>query len=1151
MEKLLHVHRPIILFIMRVAVIPLITIVAFSGVALAIESPGQEVLKRKISLEAENQEIGGLLNRIEELAGIKFVYSPQIIPVQERVSLRAQNDRLGDVLSKLLTPYQAIFEVIGNQIVLRKQDRVSQAIDFTIEDGDIVESIVSGTVRDEGGEGMPGVNVVLKGTNTGTTTDRDGNYQITIPGNESILVFTFLGYKSKEEAVGGRTVIDVALEADVSSLDEVVVVAFGTQKKASLVSSIETIAPAELKVPSSNLTTALAGRLSGVIAYQRSGEPGRDNADFFIRGVTTFGYKRDPLILIDGIETTTTELARLHVDDIAAFSILKDATATALYGARGANGVIQVTTKRGTEGPASISFRAETSFSSNTRDIGLADPITFMEQANEAVLTRNPLAPTLYSREKIDGTRDGRNPILYPSTDWRKMLVKKVANNQRYNLNVSGGGAIARYYVSGVFYQDNGNFNVDNRSNFNNNINLKSYQLRSNISINLTKTTELITRLAGTFDDYTGPVDGGADIYQKVIKSNPVLFPAYYPAELLPSSKHILFGNASRGGGVGASYINPYADLVKGYKSYSKSLVDAQFELKQDFGFILPGLSASGIFNTARYSFFDINRYYNPYYYNIGYFDAEANQYTLSLLNENGNPTEYLGYNEGTKDINSSTYLQANLIYSHLFNNIHDVSGLVVFQRREQLLANQGSLQKSLPYRNQGISGRFTYGYDNRYLTEFTFGFNGSERFDKNHRYGFFPAMGAAWIVSNEKFWSPFSNVVQTLKLKGTFGLVGNDAIGDANDRFFYLSDVNLNDANKAYSFGENFSQTRNGVTVNRYDNSSISWETARKLNVGIELGIFNDFDIYIDYFTEHRWNILMDRASIPANVGLSANVRANVGKAKGSGVDMSLDYSKNFANTLWLKARGNFTYAHSEFVKYEEPNYDEAYRSHVGLPLSQIYGLLAERLFVDENEVSNSPRQNFGEYMAGDIKYRDMNGDGQITDLDRVPIGFPTIPEIVYGFGFSAGYKGFDFSAFFQGSARSSFWLDASNTSPFQNDIPLLKAYADNHWSEDNRNLYALWPRLSPNYSGNNFYHYSTWFMRNGAFLRVKTVELGYTLPESRSKKLMMKSTRIYVSGTNLFLLSGFNMWDIEMGGNGLGYPIQKVINVGAQIKF
>jgi TonB-linked SusC/RagA family outer membrane protein len=1125
-----------ILLIMKIT--SLIMLLAFMQVNAAVFS-------QKITYEKKGATLKEVFTEINRQAGYNIFWSPKKLKDLPKQDVSFHETPVDEVLRVCLKNLPLTYSIEGSNVIIRESQLHGAAVDK--------DMTIKGLVRDENGEGIPGVSVLVKGTNNGTATDRDGNYQIVVPeGSGGILVFSFLGYKTKEEPIDGRTAIDVALEVDVASLEEVVVVAFGTQKKSSMVSSIETVTPSELKVPSSNLTTALAGRVSGVIAYQRSGEPGADNSDFFIRGVTTFGYKKDPLILIDGIEQTSRELARLHVDDIAAFSILKDATATALYGARGANGVIQVSTKRGGEGPASVSFRFENSFSSNTQNIELADPITYMQLANEAVLTRNPLSPSLYSREKIDGTKAGTNPYLYPATDWRAMLVKRTVSNQRYNLNVSGGGQVARYYVSGVLYQDNGNLNVDKRSNFNNNISLKTYQLRSNISINLTKRTELITRLSGSFDDYQGPLDGGADTYKKIIRSNPVLFPAYYPASFQPNTNHILFGNATRGGGSqGASYTNPYADLVKGYKDYAKSLIDAQFELKQDLDFVLPGLSVSGIFNTSRYSYFDVNRYYNPYYYNISTYNPETNEYTLALLNENGNPTEYLNYNELSKDINSTTYLQGNIIYNKKINDDHDVSGLVVFQRRQQLLANQGSLQKSLPYRNQGVSGRFTYGYRNKYLTEFTFGYNGSERFHQKNRYGFFPAIGAGWVISNEGFFEGLQHIVQNLKLKGTYGLVGNDAIGDANDRFFYLSNVNLNDGGRSYTFGENLNNSRNGVSISRYDNRDISWETARKLNLGIELGLFNDIDIFVDYFTEHRENILMTRSSIPASVGLAADVRANVGQARGRGVDISLDYNRSFASGAWLKARGNYTYAHSEFVKFEEPQYAEAYRYHVGQPINQIYGLVAERLFVDENEVNNSPKQNFGEYHAGDIKYRDMNGDGQITDADQVPIGHPWLPEIVYGFGFSLGYKGIDFSAFFQGSARSSFWLDASNTSPFQSDVPLLQAYADSHWSEENRNLYAVWPRLSTTYNGNNSSRYSTWFMRNGAFLRVKTIELGYTLTPQQSKKLGMESARIYVSGNNLFLLSGFDMWDIEMGGDGLGYPIQKVYNLGLQVKF
>jgi Outer membrane cobalamin receptor protein len=1017
-----------------------------------------------------------------------------------------------------------------------------------------INTPVSITVLDEKGNALAGVTVSIKGTSTSIATDNLGKAIINVPTPSTTLIVRFVGFVTQEIPLNGRSSVEVILKANVNSLDEVAVVAFGTQKKSSMVSSIETINPKELKIPSSNLTTALAGRLSGVIAFQRSGEPGRDNASFFIRGVTTFGYKKDPLILIDGIETTTTELARLQPDDIAGFSILKDATATALYGARGANGVIQVSTKSGIAGRAQISVRFENSLSSNTNNIELADPVTFMKMANEAARTRNPLAPLEYSREKIDNTVSGADPYRYPTNDWRKMLIKEVTQNQRLNFNISGGGQAARYYIAGTANQDNGNLNVPRVSNFNNNINLKSYQLRSNVNINLTKTTEAVVRISGSFDDYRGPVNSGEDTYKMIMKANPVLFPAVFPSEFMPGTNHLLFGNAVAPKGTGPGYVNPYAETVKGYKDWSKSLMYAQFEMKQNLESITPGLNIRGMFNTSRYSYFDVSRYYNPYYYSLGFYDPQSQTYNLSLLNEKmpndeDNPTEYLNYKEGAKDVNTTTYMEASVNYNHRFG-IHDVGAMVVYQRRDQLYANKGTLQKSLPYRNQGVSGRFTYGFDDRYLAEFNFGYNGSERFYKKERYGFFPAAGLGWVMSNEKFFKPLKNVVTNLKLRGTYGLVGNDAIGTEDDRFFYLSDVNMNDGGKGYVFGENYQQSKNGITVNRYDNREITWEKAAKMNIGMDLSLFNSINFQGEYFREHRTNILMDR-NIPADMGLAANVRANVGEAKAYGVDMSLDYNKTISPSLWLQARANFTYAHSEFLKYEEPAYNEKYRSHVGQSINQITGLIAERLFVDDYEVANSPLQTYGFYTAGDIKYRDVNGDGQITDADKVPIGFPTVPEIIYGFGFSLGYKKFDFSAFFQGSARSSFWLDASATAPFQNNVPLLKAYADSHWSEDNRDIYSIWPRFSTTYSDNNFKNYNTWFMRNGAFLRLKTVELGYTLPDNLTKRIHMSSARIYANGNNLFLLSGFKLWDIEMGGDGLGYPIQRVINLGVQIKF
>ncbi len=1028
------------------------------------------------------------------------------------------------------------------------------------------QRVITGTVTDSSkATPLSGVSVHLKSSEaTGTSTNDKGAFTISARSSDT-LVFSSVGYITVEVPVGNRTIINVRLRAEFSDLDDVVVVAFGKQKKKEVVGSVTTVKPGDLKIPVSNLTTALAGKVAGIIAYQRSGEPGADNADFFIRGVTSFGYKVDPLILIDNIEVTKTDLARLQVDDIASFSIMKDATATALYGARGANGVILITTKEGREGKATVSLRVENSFSSPTKNIELADPVTYMKLQNEAVLTRNSidvLAPRPYSLEKIDNTIDKTDPIAYPSTDWQKTLLKNYAVNQRAFLNVSGGGKVARYYISGAFTQDNGILKTDKKNDFNSNANLKSYSLRSNINIKLTPTTDLVTRLSGNFDDYTGPIEGGVWVYRNIMRTSPTLFPAYYPSSIVNYTNHIMFGNYESG-----NYLNPYANLQKGYKDYSRSQMEAQLQITQNLSFVTPGLSARAMINTSRYSYFDVNRFYNPYYYSLAYYDRLSKKYDLRLLNENTG-TVYLGYNEGDKQVSSALYGEVAVNYNRVFADKHSLGGMLVGIMRNKLVGNAGDLQSSLPFRNLGISGRATYVYDGRYSAEFNFGYNGTERFYENHRYGFFPSAGVAWTVSNEKFMDPIKDVISSLKLRATYGLVGNDEIGTPNDRFFYLSNVNMSDGGYSAKFGVNEGQySRTGISLSRYPNIDISWETARKLNVGLQMTLFNNLNIEADFFTEDRTNILQNRSTIPTSMGLYAPVRANVGRATSSGIDANIEYTRNFSAETWMKVMGNFTYAKSKYKAYEEPA-SEPYLSRIGYSVKQEWGYIAERLFVDDAEVANSPKQNFGKYRGGDIKYRDINNDGQITTLDMVPIGYPTVPEIMCGFGVSAGYKSLDFSFFFQGSARSTFWIDNAATSPFINynytneniDNPmtypllktnqLLKAYADDHWSEDNRNLYALWPRLDYQYNTNNAQR-STWFMRNGSFLRLKQVEVGYSLPKRWMDKLHLSKTRVYVNGINLLTISSFKLWDVEMGGNGLGYPIQKVINGGLQISF
>lgn len=1126
---------------------------------LALSQLNAAVYSQQITLKEKNAPLERVLEAIRLQSGYHVFYNAADLKDTRRITISLKNVPVKDALERCFARQPLSFTIIEKTIVIKKtEEGPSRRNRSPAPLQDTVSRDITGTVSDSVST-LPGVSVTIKGTKRGTVTDLNGKFILSIPDEDAVLVFSMIGYLTQEIPVDGKKVIDVQLRTDRQGLDEVVVVAFGEQKKSDMVGSVVSVNPSDLKVPSSNLTSALAGRVAGMIAFQRSGEPGMDNADFFIRGVTTFGYKKDPLILIDGIELTTTDLARLQVDDIASFSVLKDATATALYGSRAANGVILVTTKEGAVGKVKLSVRFENSVSAPTKNVELADPVTYMRMANEAVLTRDPLAATFYSDRKIENTAGGGNPVVYPGNDWRERMFKDYTMNQRANLSLSGGGGVARYFVSGSFNQDNGLMKVDKRNNFNSNIDLKNYSLRSNVNVNLTKTSELVVRLHGMFDDYTGPMEGGAQMYRRVMRSNPVLFPAYYPIdEDHRHVKHIMFGNYDEG-----QYINPYADMVRGYKEYSRSLMLAQLELNQDLGFLAEGLSFNGRLNTHRRSFFDVRRYYNPFWYiPVGY-NSQTGSYRVTNVNPDDG-TDYLDYAEGEKDISTTFYVESRLNYNRVFAEKHGVSAMVVFMAQQRLNANAGDLQRSLPFRNLGISGRMTYDYDQRYYAELNFGYNGSERFDEDHRFGFFPSAGLAWTVSNEAFFEPVKPVLSNLRLRATYGVIGNDAIGRPEDRFFYLSNVDMNDGDRSASFGQDpGAQYRlNGISISRYSNPGITWETATQKNIAIEMGLFGKANIIAEFFSQDREQILMSRASLPVELGFAAEVRSNVGTASAKGVDISMDYNHGFGNGLWIQGMGNFTYASSQYEFYEEPRYAEWYRYHKGNSINQTYGYIAERLFVDDQEALNAPRQNFGEYGGGDIKYLDVNRDGQITEADRVPLGHPTVPEIVYGFGFSAGFRSFDISAFFQGLANESFWIDPAATAPFaryvyegeaipdevvlQNQV--LKAYADSYWSEDHRDVYALYPRLSPVLNDNNAQP-STWWMRNGSFLRLKQVEIGYTLPRRLQQKLHASNFRIYVNATNLLNFSSFKLWDVEMGGNGLGYPIQRVINLGLDL--
>ncbi len=1014
---------------------------------------------------------------------------------------------------------------------------------------------ITGVVKDaSNGAAIEGVSV-LKNRVPVTQTNANGEFVVSANVGDS-LTFTAVGKQIVNQAVDQRNILEILMYTDDSSIEEVTVVAFGTQKKSSVVGAITTVKAADLRVSASNLTSAFAGRIPGVISYQTSGEPGADNAQFFIRGVTTFGYQTSPLILIDGFESTTDHLARMQPDDIESFSILKDATATVLYGARGANGIVMITTKAGREGPATLNARVDVNVATPTRMIEMIDGVQYMRLYNQARISRDPVLGPYYEEQKIQSTQAGVDPMIYPNVDWYGTLFNNHTVNTKANLNISGGGQVATYYVAGGFDKETGLLKVDNRNNFNNNIDIRRFFIRSNVIFKLTKTTTLDTRIQGRFERYTGPFQSASNIFRMAMNSNPVDFPAVFlPDAANEFTNHTLFGNTFAGGALKS---NPYAEMVRGYEDRNESTIVAQATLMQDLDFLTQGLKFQGRASVNTWSKYSSRRSFDPFYYDLKSYNQITGEYELYSLN----PTtgrSYLGDVLPGRDADAHYYFEARLNWNRSFGN-HNLGAMTVGMMEEKLLTsgNSGNIYETLPERNMGNSGRLTYDYDTRYFIELSYGFNGSEKFTGDKRYGFFPSVGGGWMISNEKFWEPLKSAISTFKLRGTWGLVGNDAIAGRSGRFFYLSDITMGGG--TYRWGSDFMNSFSGYSVSRYANPDITWEQSEKWNAGVEINFMNEsLKFQGDYFRDIRSRIYMVRQNFPSSAGLEASVSGNVGKVTSQGFEGSLNYDKFFGNEFWLQGFANFTYAVNKLVELDERDYPDQYLKRRGHNLNQQWGLLAERLFVDEHEIANSPKQDFGEYMAGDIKYKDINGDGIINDNDRIAMGYPTVPEIQYGFGMSAGYKSFDFSFFFQGNKNVSFFINATDESnintgaygiaPFANRRNALSIIADDYWSETNPNVHAFWPRLSTEPVNNNT-RQSSWWLRDGSFMRLKKLELGYS-PKTLKSYGINPGSRIYINTENLFVLSPFKMWDPEVGRNGLGYPPNRRFNVGIQLMF
>ena len=1079
-----------------------------------------------------------VLEEMERQTGYSILFENEDVDVSRPVTATFKDATLQTVLDTVLDKSLRYTVKGGGKLVtISRRSPVSAP---TAPNG---EMTVAGTVISSAdNQPIVGANIYVEGTNVGTTTDAGGNYKLTVPASAKTVTVSFLGYDTKKISVRDIHLFKLITLADASNkLEDVVVVGFGVQKKESLVGAVQSVKPSDLQTSSSNLSTSFSGKIAGVIAVQKSGEPGADGANFWIRGISTFGSGQSPLLILDGVEITNQMLNNIPPETIESFSVLKDATATALYGSRGANGVMIITTKNGRDSEKmTINLRAEFGASAPTRVPKVADGITYMETFNEARTTRGE--KPYYSNEKIMGTKLGLDPYVYPNVDWYDMLFKDCTFNQNFNFNMTGGAKKIDYFLNASVYNENGIMRKPEASKFDTNINAQKYLFQANVSADATKTTRVSLKMNTQLHYRHAPIQSVSDLFAYAMTGMPCEFPATLPGE--ESDTFVRFGtnNAWNSG----FFTNPYAQLCRGYGDQFRGHFTSALTVNQNLDFITKGLSATGMATFYNRVYSAVYRSFTPFMYQLTDYNIdEAGNYSYTS-NSTNTGTTYLGTTRG-KDGYRELAFQAKIDYARTFGK-HDVGATIVYMQKERNM-NISDEQEyaALPYRQQGLAGRVTYGFDKRYLFEANFGYNGSENFAAGKRFGFFPSVAVGWVISNEPFWKGIKEQVNLFKLRASYGLVGNDVISkDYADRFPYLTTVDMGQGYDVY-IGNNF-ERKYGPILSVYGNPNATWEESRKLDIGVEIGLFDSLNIIFDWFKEKRSGIFMQRTSLPSTFGMSGITPwANIGKVDNSGVDISVDYNKAFSKDLILSLRGTFTYAHNEIVEMDEPKYKWAYQYKAGHPINSIQCLIAEGLFRDEEEIASSPSQDIYAttypIRPGDVKYRDLNDDKIIDDNDMCWTGNPTVPEIIYGFGFSLKYKGFDCSAFFQGQGKVSILM--YNYHPFATAATpgsgLMQWIADEHWSEDDPNPKALYPRLSPLWNNNNT-KASTLYVRNGKMLRLKTAEIGYTY----------KKMRVYVSGTNLLTFAPFKYWDPEKGsGNGLGYPLQRTYNLGFQFNF
>ena len=1106
---------------------------------------------KTLSVSMSNSTLREVLKTIEKSSQFVFFYLDDAVNLERKVSIDSKNKNIEEILSELFEGTSCTYRISDRQIFISGKAPASTEQQQN-------KRKISGRVTDIKGEPLIGVNVTVDGDANGSITNMDGLYEIFVTKKSVVLKFTYIGFKTSEIRTNASTnIYDVTLEEQVNELEETVIVGYGTQRKISNIGAQSSMKMEDIKTPSGSLTTTLAGRLAGVVAVQRTGEPGKDAADIWIRGISTPNTS-SPLVLVDGVERSFNDI---DPEDIESLTTLKDASATAVYGVRGANGVILIKTKPGKVGKPTVSADYYESFTRFTKMVDLADGITYMNAANEAM--RNDGIATKYTEDQIRNTIAGKDPYLYPNVDWLKEIFNDWGHNRRVNVNVRGGSEKVAYYASVSYFNETGMTVTDkNIDTYDSKMKYSRYNFTTNLNIDVTPTTKVEIGAQGYLGEGNYPAISSADLYNAAMSISPV----EYPKMFFVNGEAFVPGTSTNN-----NFNNPYSQATRrGYDNLTKNQIYSNLRVTQDLDMLTKGLKL-----TAMYAF-DV---YNEIHVHQDRAESTYNFLDTSVpYDMNGQPilqriyegSNVLSYKQETSG-NKKTYLEASLNYDRTFNDDHRVSALFLFNQQSKLLYPKGTLEDAIPYRMMGIAGRATYSWKDRYFAEFNIGYNGAENFSPKHRFGTFPAFGVGWVVSNEKFWQPLSKAVSFLKIRYTDGKVGNSEVSDR--RFMYLDQMKEN-GDYGYKFGPNGTKWAGYETVNMA--VDLIWEESRKQDLGIDLKLFNDdLSIVFDLFKERRENILLKREhSMPSFLGYNTSAPyGNIGIIENKGFDGTIEYNKRINKDWVIALRGNVTFNKDKWIQGELPEQKYEWMNQYGHNINGVKGYVAEGLFT-QTEIDDMARweslsdankaitpkpfaSQFGTVKAGDIKYKDLNNDGQIDAYDQTYISRGDVPTTVYGFGFTVGWKDLSVGMMFQGVAGAERVLNGSSVNPFNGGGGSGNLYSNigDRWTEENPDQNAFYPRLSygsETTSNINNFQKSTWWVRNMNFLRLKTLQVSYNLPKPWVNKVHLKNAAVYVMGTNLFTLSRFKLWDPELNtDNGASYPNTTSYSVGINFTF